>query len=84
MATLQNETRCHQYQAWVGHSAKDTGVPEACHCLPTAQEAQQLKEPWVVCALNEADTQGVTRIGEVIFTRLMQILIVLSVEPGDT
>lgn len=39
--------------------------------LPLAAlKAQQLKEPWVIL---EAGFQGVTRVGQVVFSRLVQI-----------
>lgn len=44
---------------------------EASHCLLAAYKTQLLKEPQVVCELDEQKYQGITRMRQVVFTRVM-------------
>ena len=80
---LQTEASCHHYQAW-GRSAKGTGLLEACCYLPIAPKPQPLKEPWTVCDLGEAGSQGVTRAVSIVFFRLRDIQFSTRAEPRVT
>ena len=55
----------------LGHLSKSPRVsiprPEVVH------KAHQVKEPWVVHKLGEAGNQEVTRVGQVMFARLIKI-----------
>lgn len=70
---LQTEEGCHQYWA-LGSSTKsqDTLKP----AVPASLfKVQLLIKPCAVYKLGEAGFQGVTRVGKVVFTRLMYILV---------
>lgn len=48
-------------------------APWTCYCLLAACKIQPREEPWTIFKLGEAKSQGVTRMGRAVFTRLMQI-----------
>lgn len=67
-------TRC-------GAREKCTGYPEAsCH-LTAAHKAQSLTELWDINKLGEAEALKVSRMGGVVFTRLIQIQILYQCQP---
>lgn len=57
----------------LGHLSKSSGHPESCPHLSAAHKAQPLTELQVVCKLDEVGSQGESRVGQVMFNRLMQI-----------
>lgn len=55
------------------YSAKGRVYFLVWHCLPAAYKAQPLNEPRVVQVLGKSRSQGATRVGWVVFIRLMNI-----------
>lgn len=70
--TLESKARCYQYQA-CSCSAKAPGPSKSSCYLLAVCEPHLLEEPHAICELSEVMSQGVTRVGYVMFTRLMQI-----------
>lgn len=73
-ATLQTKAGCHQYWAWESF-AISSEQHKALGCLLAVRKAQQLREPQAVHNLDEAGSQEVTRLGRVVFPRLVPIQI---------
>lgn len=73
-STRWTKAGCHQYWSW-GSLEKGPGWTKAWGCLLAAHKAQHLKYLWTICKLDEARFQDVTKVGQVMFPRLVHIQI---------